>query len=246
LGNRSLSAYEILNVWDQGISQVSARRGVLLLAAVNPAVDLDELLKLSIGERDAILLDLRERIFGPNIWGQANCPACNEHIEVRFATTDIRFAPRAKPLGDLSTSAAGFSLRFRLPSSQDLLSVSGMQDKEAAYEQLLKRCIIEIRSSDGENVQEQIPPEVVEAVVDGMEIADPQANIGIDLSCPSCGQKWLMIFDILSFLWSEIDAWAYRALREVHCLAAAYGWHEAEILSMSAKRRQIYLEMIGA
>jgi hypothetical protein len=246
MSSRSLSASEILNVWEQGTSLVLAQRGVLLLAAINPTVGLDELLKLSIGERDAILLDLRERIFGPKIWGQANCPACNEHIEARFATTDIRFAPRAKPLGELSTSAAGLSLRFRLPCSQDLLSISDLQDKNAAYEQLLKRCIIEIRNSDGESVPEQIPPEVVKAVVDGMDMADPQANIRIDLSCPSCGQKWLMIFDILSFLWSEIDAWAYRALREVHCLAAAYGWHEADILSMSAKRRQIYLEMIGA
>ena len=51
--------------------------------------------------------------------------------------------------------------------------------------------------------------------------------------------------DIASFFWSEIHSWAQRALREVATLARAYGWREADILSMSARRRQAYLEMIS-
>ena len=42
----------------------------------------------------------------------------------------------------------------------------------------------------------------------------------------------------------EIHAWAKRTLREVHTLASAYGWSEREILSMSAVRRALYLEMV--
>jgi hypothetical protein len=34
-------------------------------------------------------------------------------------------------------------------------------------------------------------------------------------------------------------------MREVHTLAAMYGWRETDILAMSAWRRQRYLEMIG-
>jgi hypothetical protein len=33
-------------------------------------------------------------------------------------------------------------------------------------------------------------------------------------------------------------------MREVHRLARVYGWREADILSMSASRRQFYLEMV--
>jgi hypothetical protein len=52
-------------------------------------------------------------------------------------------------------------------------------------------------------------------------------------------------FDIVSHLWTELDAWARRMLREVHALAATYGWSEAEILRMSATRRRAYLDLIG-
>ena len=83
------------------------------------------------------------------------------------------------------------------------------------------------------------------AVSDGMEEMDPQGDILLDISCISCGHSWKIVFDIVTFFWTEIDAWAHRILREVHDLAKAYGWREADILAMSPWRRQIYLEMVG-
>ena len=38
---------------------------------------------------------------------------------------------------------------------------------------------------------------------------------------------------------------ATRLLGEVHTLARAYHWREAEILAMSSRRRQAYLELAG-
>ena len=65
------------------------------------------------------------------------------------------------------------------------------------------------------------------------------------VSCASCAHAWRASFDIVAFFWSEIDAWAERVLRDVHRLAAAYGWSEREILGLSAWRRHRYLEMVG-
>jgi hypothetical protein len=53
-----------------------------------------------------------------------------------------------------------------------------------------------------------------------------------------------MIFDIASFFWTEIAAEAKRLLGEVHILASAYGWREADILSLNPLRRRFYLEAI--
>ena len=71
------------------------------------------------------------------------------------------------------------------------------------------------------------------------------ANLTISATCPACGNKWEIIFDIVSYLWGEINAWAVRTMHEIHLLAATYGWREADILALSAWRRQRYLEMIG-
>lgn len=78
-----------------------------------------------------------------------------------------------------------------------------------------------------------------------MARADPQADVRLAIACPSCGHQWQGIFDIVTFFWSEIESWASRILHEVHLLALAYGWHEREILALSPRRRQFYLDMVG-
>ena len=61
--------------------------------------------------------------------------------------------------------------------------------------------------------------------------------------CPACDHRWSTVFDIASYLWSEIHAWAKRLLRTVDTLARTYAWREADILALSPSRRQIYLEL---
>ena len=72
---------------------------------------------------------------------------------------------------------------------------------------------------------------------------DPQAEVLLDLLCPACEHRWQALFDIVTFFWTELANQAQRLLREVHALARAYGWREADILAMSARRRQFYIEM---
>jgi hypothetical protein len=75
--------------------------------------------------------------------------------------------------------------------------------------------------------------------------ADPQAEVQLALACPACRHQWQVSFDIVSYFWSEINARSQRLLWEVHALASAYGWREADILAISPQRRQFYLEMVG-
>jgi hypothetical protein len=96
-----------------------------------------------------------------------------------------------------------------------------------------------------ERSADELPVEVVDELMVRMAEADPQADVQLAMACPACEHEWLAMFDIESFFWTEIEAWVYRTLRQVHTLASAYGWHEAEILAMSAWRRERYLEMMG-
>jgi hypothetical protein len=76
--------------------------------------------------------------------------------------------------------------------------------------------------------------------------ADPQGDTEFELTCPACGYRWMILFDIESFFWSELSGWAHRVLTDVHTLASAYGWREADILRLGPWRRQFYLGLIGA
>ena len=113
-----------------------------------------------------------------------------------------------------------------------------MAEAEDGRRALLRRCLL---AESGE-----LPDDLIETIEERMAEADPQARVLLDLSCPACQRRWQAPFDIDAYFWSELDAWSRRTLREVHALASAYGWSEAEILGMSAARRHLYLGMVGA
>jgi hypothetical protein len=243
---RALSASELLCAWERGLAQRPIERALTLLATTRPGTPLNDLARLSIGQRDADLLSLREQNFGPQLVGLANCTSCGERLELTFTVADLRVVPDIAAPAELSLSVGDYEVRFRLPDSFDLLAVTDSGDVMTARALLLERCLLRVISrGDETKAAGELPESVVDAVVERMAQADPQADVQLTLCCPLCRHEWQTAFDIVSFVWTEINVWAHRTLHDVHSLAAAYGWGEAEILNLSPRRRQVYLEMIN-
>lgn len=250
-----LTASRLLVVWEQGAGLLPVQRALALLAMAFPGESPGDLADLSIGQRDHRLLKLREQLFGSRLASLVDCPACGERVETQFQVSDIILHSGAVPeAGGLVADLEGYHLRFRLPNSQDLLAaidsladrpdrpISG--DRAEGRRILAERCVLETLHNGDSVRMAELPQAVLEALGEQIAEADPLAEIWISLTCPSCGHTWQVLFDVLSYLWGEIDVWAYRTLHEVHSLARAYGWSEAEILGLSAWRRQYYLSLL--
>ena len=274
----TLSAAELLSIWEQGQAALPVQRGLALMAAAVPNCPIEALASLSIGRRDGLLLRLRQVNFGPQLESLADCPKCAAKLEMVLPVSSL-FLP-ASAAGEgieasadeleltgersiqedkmFSIEANGYQVSFRLPNSLDLLELAfaldnpvadGLEDDgETASRLLLERCLLAV-SHQGRDLERplstHLPPGAAGSVLKKMEEADPQASSALKLHCPTCGHEWEAGFDILSFFWIEIQAWACRILQEVHTLALAYGWREGDILAMSALRRQAYLEMLS-
>jgi hypothetical protein len=204
----------------------------------------EQLARLSIGRRDAELLALREQTFGPDLDCHTICPACAQEIEFHVDAVDIRAGSKAGPMEALHLTHADYGVEFRLPAGLDLASLDPAADPETNRRRLLHRCVITARRAGMEVSAAELPAEVETAVAQRMAEADPQADVRLALACPQCQHAWQAPFDIVSYLWAEIHAWASRLLREIHSLASAYGWSEADVLALSPWRRQAYLELI--
>jgi hypothetical protein len=251
---------ELLCIWERGISLTPLQRSLLLLSIAYPEKMPEELSRIAIGSRDSWLIKLRASIFGPNFVGLANCPLCGNCVEISFDARDVFMVSgdgekeTADKTDDKTTDKIayegmhlkldGYEATFRLPNSLDLAAISGKGDVSSPRRELFLRCV-QKSSFNGQDISPiQLPDEFLYGAAARMEDCDPQANIELNLVCPSCGNGWPEIFDIASFFWSEIDSLARRTLRDVHALASHYGWSEANILSMNETRRQLYLEMI--
>jgi len=233
----SLSAADLLNAWEIGLQQPPLLRALTLLLAAQPDRSFEQLARLSLGQRNRGLLDLREALFGPRLESVAICPQCGEQLTLDFATSDL-FSTTAPPPDTLQLEGDAGVITFRVPNTLDLIEAAKAGEVAAAREVLLQRCV--------NQPIDPLPDRAIEAITQAMAQADPQADMQLALTCPACTHVWQMVFDIAAYLWAEINAWADRLLIDAHQLASAYGWREADILAMSAFRRERYLEMIGA
>ncbi len=242
---KRLSPHELLNVWESGMQNPAIERSLLLLGVLYDS-DRESIGRLSIGERDARLLAFREWIFGPKLVNISQCPVCNTRIEWETDTRDIRLQPVESEPQDkvFQLEEDGYRVDFRLPNSLDMLEA--MHNRQLAVDpaKFLSRCILSVYHPQ-KGTQEALPPHLYAGLEERMAAADPQADITMVLSCPECKYSWNAHFDILNYLWMELDTWAKKLLREVATLARAFGWSEKEILGMGHHRRNLYLEMIS-
>jgi hypothetical protein len=239
-------ASALMSVWETGASEPLLLKALLLLEAAYPERSMEEWAHATLGERDACLLEMRERFFGSSLETLTDCPGCGQLLEVDFKTSDLR-AQFGQCASRGRLVRGGFEIEFRLPASDDLLAVAQSDpglDARPSSTLLLERCIVSGTRDGAEIAPATLPKEIRGAIEAAMAELDPGADLSLMLECAHCGQRWQKVFDIVSHLWSDLEDWAQRSLREVHSLATAYGWSERSILSMSPGRRQLYIEMV--
>lgn len=239
------SAASLLHAWEQGWAQPLPLRGATLLEAAHPDRSAAGWAAEPVIRRDALLLELREALFGSRMTCHMPCPACSERFDFTLETSDLR---SDMVLSDerFELHSEGCAVTFRLPSSLDLLDVQIQDDQEAdvAVRTLLMRCIEEVVCGGEAVPPDGLPEPVAAAVAARMDEIGRDASVELSFDCSACGHHWAAPFDIASYLWIEVDAWARRTFQEIHLLASAYGWTESEILGLTARRRRLYAEMV--
>lgn len=240
---RALSAYELVQVWEWGQAKHSVDRALGLLTLAQSELNLDQLAGLTVGQRNTRLLTLREQTLGPQLNGYAECTQCGEQLEFSVEVNDIRLPEPQQTEFDLSVD--GFGLHCRLPNSRDLASIVGYSDVQAARQLLIECCVLQALYDGQSLAPTALPGSLIPALASAVIERDPQAEIRFALQCPACGQEWSALFDIVAYFWTELEDRVKHLLYDVHTLAQAYGWREADILTMSAARRAFYLKRVG-
>ena len=111
-------------------------------------------------------------------------------------------------------------------------------DAVSATPQLLELCLVEGDLAEwGENE--------IEAIGEQLAAADPLAEILLDFECPVCGDSFQEALDLSAFFWTELEGRSKRLLLDVHTLASAYGWSEAQVLELEPSEAQ-FLPGTGA
>jgi hypothetical protein len=236
---RSLTAQDILAVWEAGQDQHPVDRALTMLELALPDSDRATLAALPVGRRDSLLFRLREAVLGSRLRGMADCPKCRCRVEFTLQTDAL--CPDTPPATEHVLKLAGRrkKVRFRLPDSFDLARAAVCSDVPTARAELARRCLL------NEDAAPALTEPEIEQLAAALEDADPQTEVLLESRCPDCANEWQAVLDIASFFWQELTAMSRDMLEDVALLARAYGWSEGEILTMSPARRRLYMERLA-
>jgi hypothetical protein len=234
----------VLDLCDRGEGHSPSVRALLLLAAASPGVGWEDLAELPLGERDRRLLRLRTVTLGPRLEAQARCPACQETAEVDLDTAELLATGEALP--ELELSRGDFRVRVRPVANRDLLAAESCSDEEAVRRRIAERCLLAAWRGEEPVAAADLTSRELDLVAEALAAVDSGAELLLDLCCPSCGQAWQELLDPAAFFWAELERRSSRVVLEIHLMARAYGWREADVLAVSPRRRRQYLELLGA
>ncbi len=237
-----LSSSDLVRAWEAGARRHPVDRGVLLLSLLHPDQPLDAVWQWTVGHRNRQLLAFYQQTAGTQMDCMATCRECGQVNEFSVQVHDITFEPPEETVGTWQDGE--LAIWFRQPNNLDLVSAAMEQDLDKARRLLAQRCITRARHRDRDIDASRLPDPAIVAVGEAIRDQDPQVDLHFDIICAACNSTSSILFDVMAFVWLEINRFAQRTLHEVHLLATAYGWSEADILAMSPPRRQFYLDQL--
>lgn len=140
------------------------------------------------------------------------------------------FMRREDPVQVTCALGDGEGIAVAVPTGAD--QIAWLRDGSSAPLAMLRRLLPPADAPD---------PERLAAVEDGLAEADPLTVLDLETRCPACGAECHLALDLEDVCLGLLAAAPPALLDDIHALALAYHWSEAEILAVAPERRRQYL-----
>jgi hypothetical protein len=183
---------------------------------------------LDVSHVDRLLAAVYTILYGDAAECRLTCAQCRTGFEFTLSLAElirVQDAERPGPTGPDGYWRLADGQRVRPPTLGDIAATT---QSSGLLERLTDVGIV----SDAD------------AVAGWLETAVPVLSIDLDAPCPNCRHAAAVRFDIAAYLAARLAGERPFLLREIHLIAARYGWSRTEILSLGRDERRAYATMI--
>jgi len=182
---------------------------------------------LPVGVRTAALLRTALGEAG-TLQRVVRCRACLERSEIELPLSELP----PPPCDPLQLEVDGEPWMLRLPSGADQRAwqLAGVEPLAVAQSLLL--------------TPRELRPDLLPRLADAMHEHDPLTDFHVATQCVNCEAGILAPLDLEHIALGVLAGAQRRVLDDVHRLARAYHWSEAQILALPAWRCAAYLERV--
>lgn len=163
-----------------------------------------------------------------------SCAQCAERLEIDVDPAVFEREERETGFDWSPTPARQWQVRLPTGHEQRAWWQAGDVSAEA-----MARCLV-VGREDGIKAG-SLPSDWVEAVGAQLAEHDPLTALELQTACPACGAQAQIPLDLEAELIALLHARQRQSLMQIHQLASAYHWSEAEIMQLPAWRRRYYL-----
>lgn len=184
---------------------------------------------LAISDADRLIAAICMGLYGSQVECRVSCRGCGEPYEFSLdlaALIATQDAERPGPADGDGCWPLPDGRRVRAPRISDL-------GEAASPEALLARLVTQSEA----DADPQAPAALLERVA-------PLLTLDLDAACPACARAETVRFDIARYLAARLAGERPFLIREVHLIAARYGWALADIMALSRADRRAYAGLI--
>lgn len=221
----------------------------LLVAVPGTSVTPGRAWELAICDRDRLLAAVYATAFGDRVESEIPCTECDGGAEVNFSLSALvaSLEPDQQARAEVNVCDGPDDnghyqlengIRFRLPTGEDQRAVHGQPPPEARLA-LLRLCLVAADSSEFDE-------RTLERIEAAMARVGATVDYDFDVACQECGSTREVRFDIQHFLLRALAHERRYLVREIHYLAATYGWNLTQILDLSRDDRRAFVRLIVA
>jgi hypothetical protein len=210
--------------------------------------------ELAICDRDRLLAAVYAASFGDRVESEIPCEHCDKGAEINFslsalvaslatdeatrAEVGVRHGPDDDGVYQLDDG-----IRFRLPTGLDQRAVVGLTPTQARVA-LLRRCLLD--DQHGRRTASDVDEDTLARIEAAMERVGATIDHHFNVACQECGAEREVRFDIQHFLLRALAHERRYLVREIHYLAATYGWGLEQILGLTRDDRRAFVRLIVA
>jgi len=171
--------------------------------------------------------------------------ACGHDMDLELGVSRLLSTP--EPAERFSWSPApGCELELRFPTGLDQIQwrVSAADaDEQGVHLRVASSLVCRVNGQPPAS-DWTLPPQWLPALDAAFREHDVLTAMDLQVLCPWCGEESALEPDVEGLALSRLAAEQRRVLEEIHQLASAYHWTEADILALPRQRRSFYIARV--
>jgi hypothetical protein len=213
------------------------------VVAASHGISGEDVLTWTLDRRRRALAAVAAGTFGDTVAWQTRCTAsaCRQPMELELPLAPFLSDVAQEPAFECSRQT-GDRLIVRLPTGHDQRAWRSLAVRPDELPLAMATSLVAAVNGRPPEAGWQLPADWLDDVETQLAARDSGTVTTVTPKCPTCGAHCTMDLDVESILLELFAREQRQAMDDVHRLARAYHWSEADVLGIPPRRRAAYLQ----